>query len=54
MPATPWVARIGIRACHTLAGSCPLVGRYTIAGRYPGGACPFVGYAAAGTGYPGV
>ena len=54
MRATPWAARIRIDACHTEAGSCPLVGRYTIAGRYPGGACPFVGYAAAGTGYPGV
>src|ERR1700744_4996771 len=38
------------RACHTLAGSCPLVGRYTMAGRYPGGACPFIACAAPGAG----
>src|SRR5271155_3386090 len=40
---------------HVSCGACPLVGRYTMAGVYPGGACPFVGnpagtgYAAAGT-----
>src|ERR1700761_6132905 len=28
-------------AGQTCAGSLPLVGTYTIAGRYPGGACPF-------------
>ena len=33
-----------------LVGACPLVGRYTIAGWYPGGACPFVGNPA-GAGY---
>ena len=36
-----------------LADSCPLVGRYTIAASYPGGACPLVGNPA-GTGYFGI
>src|SRR6201999_1822124 len=35
---------------HLACGACPLVGRYTMAGVYPGGACPFVGNPA-GTGY---
>src|SRR5260370_33785567 len=35
---------------HTLLVACPLVGTYTIAGWYPGGACPFVGNPG-GTGY---
>src|SRR5271169_15306 len=43
-------ARRCVPACHASAGACPLIGRYTIAGWYPGGACPFVGNAV-GTGY---
>src|ERR1700677_2729 len=35
---------------HVSCGACPLVGTYTMAGMYPGGACPFVGNPR-GTGY---
>src|ERR1700677_3035736 len=43
-------ARRCVPACHASAGAFPLIGTYTIAGWYPGGACPLVGNVA-GTGY---